>query len=90
MSRIDIRHAHDLPKAQARKAIDEIAGKLHERFQVDCGWDGDVLNFSRSGIDGHIVLGERELHVKAKLGFLAAMFKDPIESEILRVLKEKF
>jgi putative polyhydroxyalkanoate system protein len=90
MSRIDIRHAHSLPKAQARQAIDEIAGKLHERFQVDCGWDGDVLNFSRSGIDGHIVLEERELHVKAKLGFLAAMFKDPIESEILRVLKEKF
>ena len=90
MSRIDIRHAHSLPKAQARKAIDEIAGKLHERFQVDCGWDGDVLNFSRSGIDGHIFLEERELQVNATLGFLAAMFKDPIESEILRVLKEKF
>ncbi|HQQ58616.1 MAG TPA: polyhydroxyalkanoic acid synthase, partial [Thermomonas sp.] len=25
-----------------------------------------------------------------KLGFLAAMFKDPIESEIKRVLQEKF
>ena len=39
---------------------------------------------------GHIALEAEELHVHAKLGFLTAMFKDPIESEIKRVLKEKF
>ena len=90
MSRIDIRHAHSLPKAKARKAIEEVAKKLAERFQMEWSWTDDVLNFSRSGVDGHIVLGPDELHVHAKLGFLTAMFKDPIESEIKRVLKEKF
>ena len=70
--------------------VDEVAKKLAERFQMECGWDGDVLNFSRSGVDGHIELGPKDVHVSAKLGFLAAMFKDSIEGEIRRVLDEKF
>lgn len=90
MSRIDIRHAHALPKAKARKAIEEVAKKLAERFQMDWDWDGDVLNFSRSGVDGHIALEPKALHVSAKLGFLTAMFKEPIENEIKRVLSERF
>ncbi len=90
MSSIDIRHAHSLSAANARTAIEDIARKLQERFGVDYGWDGDTLNFSRSGIDGHIALADKALHVSAKLGFLAAMFKEPIEAEIQRVLKEKF
>ena len=90
MSRIDIRHAHSLSATSARQAIEEIAKKLQERFDVDYGWDGDTLKFSRSGIDGHIALADQALHVSAKLGFLAAMFKEPIEAEIKRVLKEKF
>ncbi|MFT4177901.1 MAG: polyhydroxyalkanoic acid system family protein [Thermomonas sp.] len=90
MSRIDIRHAHSLPKAKARKAIEEVAKKLAERFEMDWDWDGDVLNFTRSGVDGQIEVGAKDLHVHAKLGFLTAMFKDPIEDEIKRVLKERF
>lgn len=90
MSRIDLRHAHSLSAADARKAIEDIARKLQERFDVEYGWDGDTLNFSRSGIDGHIALADKALHVSAKLGFLAAMFKEPIEAEIKRVLREKF
>lgn len=90
MSRIDIRHAHAMPKAKARKAIEEVAKKLAERFEMDWDWDGDVLNFSRSGVDGHIALEPKALHVSAKLGFLTAMFKEPIENEIKRVLKERF
>ena len=90
MSRIDIRHAHSLPKAKARKAIEDVAKKLAEKFDMDYGWDGDILNFSRSGVYGAIELAAKELHVHAKLGSPTAMFKDPIESEIRRVLKEKF
>ncbi|WP_297831847.1 polyhydroxyalkanoic acid system family protein [Thermomonas sp.] len=90
MSRIEIRHAHSLTRAKAKKAIDEVAVKLAERFGIDYAWEGDALQFSRPGVDGEIALGEGELHVHAKLGFFAAMFKEPIESEIRRVLKEKF
>jgi len=90
MSRIDIRHAHSLPKAKARKAIEDVAKKLAEKFDMTYDWDGDTMNFSRSGVDGQIAMEPKALHVQAKLGFLTAMFKDPIESEIKRVLSEKF
>ena len=90
MSHIDIRHSHSLPPKQARKAVQEVAEKLGERFGMDYAWDGDTLNFSRSGVDGHIALAPDELHVTAKLGFLLAALKGPIEQEIRRVLKERF
>ncbi|KAG1385110.1 hypothetical protein G6F60_014961 [Rhizopus arrhizus] len=32
MSTIDVRHAHALPDAQARAAIEQVAAKLSERF----------------------------------------------------------
>ena len=90
MSSIDIRHQHSLSMPKARKAVEDIAKKLAAKFDMDYGWDGDILNFSRSGVDGAIELAAQELHVHAKLGFLTAMFKDPIENEIKRVLKERF
>ena len=61
MSRIDIRHPHSLSKAKARKAIEDVARKLAEKFDMDYGWEGDTLNFSRSGVDGHIVLGPGDI-----------------------------
>lgn len=90
MSGIDIRHPHSLPLPKARKAIEEVAEKLAERFEFEWEWDGDTLHFSRSGVDGRIALSPEELHVTAKLGFLVAMFKDSIEQEIRRVLGERF
>lgn len=76
--------------AQARQAVEEVASKLRERFDVDCRWNGDVLEFKRAGVDGRIELRDAALRVQAKLGFLAAMFKEPIEAEICRVLGERF
>ena len=90
MPSIDIRHPHTKTPAQARKAIEAMAKKLDERFGVIHDWDGDTLNFKRSGVDGKIRLGPKSLHVTAQLGFMLSMLKDPIESEIKRVLSEKF
>jgi putative polyhydroxyalkanoate system protein len=90
MSGIDIRHSHSLPHAKARKAVEEVAKKLSERFEIDYEWDGDTLNFNRAGVDGKIALMPKQLHVTAKLGFLVLAFKGPIEQEIRRVLDERF
>lgn len=90
MSHIDIRHAHNLPHDHARNAVEEVARKLGERFGAESRWEGDTLHFHRSGVDGHIALMPRQLHVYAKLGFLLSAMKGPIESEIRRVLDERF
>ena len=90
MPSIDIRHAHSLPPAKARKAVDEVARKLSERSGVDCEWDKDTLSFERSGVEGKIALKPKQLHVTAQLGFLLSALKGPIEAEIRRVLEERF
>jgi putative polyhydroxyalkanoate system protein len=90
MPSIDIRHSHSLAPGKARKAVEEVADKLADRFGVTCEWNGDTLNFARSGVDGHIALEPNELHVTAQLGFLLSALKGPIETEIRRVLEERF
>ena len=90
MSSIDIRHPHSLPSTKARKAVQEVADKLDDRFGMQSRWEGDVLHFTRSGVDGHIALEPNELHVTAKLGFLLSAMKGSIEQEIRRVLSERF
>jgi len=87
---IDIRHNHSMPMAQARRAVEEVAIKLGDRFGMDYRWEGDVLHFQRSGVDGHISLTPKQLHVTAKLGFLLSAMKGTIEQEIRRVLDERF
>ena len=87
---IDIRHSHSLTHAKARKAVEEVAKKLAERFEFDYGWEGDDMCFSRSGVDGKIALSPRQLHVTAKLGFLLSALQGTVENEIRRVLDEKF
>lgn len=90
MAGIDITHPHSLPPAKARTAVEAVAQKLSERFEMTYGWDGDTLNFSRSGVDGAIAVLPESLRVTAKLGFLLTAMRGPIEAEIRRVLAEKF
>ena len=91
MSSIDIRHDHSLAPTQAHQAVQEVAEKLAERFGVEYQWEGDsLLHFSRSGVNGQIALAPQQLRVTAQLGFLLGALKGPIESEIRRVLDERF
>ena len=76
--------------AKARKAVEEVAAKLAGKFGMAYRWNGNLLEFNRSGVDGHIALEPRELHVTAKLGFLLSAMKGPIEHEIRRYLDERF
>lgn len=90
MSHIDIHHPHSLAPQQARESVQHIAETLAQRFGVTYAWQGDHLQFQRSGVDGRVSLLPGALHVTAKLGFLLGAMKGPIEHEIRRVLDERF
>ncbi len=90
MPSIDITQPHDKSKKDARAAVDRVAEKIGERFQVSCGWEGDVLQFNRSGVHGEITLGKNDVRIVVNLGFLLSALKGPIESEIHRVLEREF
>ena len=89
MAKIDIRRKHHLSLAEARKAVNKLAKSIASEFDLDCGWEGNTLAFSRSGVDGHIALEKGEVHVYADLGFLMGVTKPMIEREIHRHLDEQ-
>lgn len=89
MAKIDIRRKHNLSLAAARKTVDKLAKSIAKEFDLEYGWDGDTMAFSRAGVDGHIALEKGAVHVYANLGFVMGMMKPMIESEINRHLDEQ-
>jgi len=90
MSLIDIRAFHKLGHAAARRAADDLAADLADKFEIDYGWDGNVIHFERTGVSGSITVEKREIHIKASLGFFLAMLKGRIEEEITEYLQSHF
>jgi putative polyhydroxyalkanoate system protein len=90
MSHIDIRRKHSRPLKEARAAIERVAEHIAEKFDVEYGWNGNSMEFSRGGVDGHIAVSGKEVHVTATLGFLLFAITGPIEREIERYLDEEF
>lgn len=90
MPSIDIRHPHSRSREDAHQAVDRVAEKIQERFDVCCDWDDDTLAFHRSGVDGEIRVLDREIHVLVNLGFLLMALRGPIENEIRRYLDREF
>ena len=78
------------PLKDARAAIERVAQHIAEKFDVEYGWDGNRMAFSRGGVDGQIAVSSKEVHVTATLGFLLGAIKGPIEREIQRYLDEEF
>ncbi len=90
MSHIHLRHAHTFDDAKARSAIDEIAQKLADKLGVVTQWEGNALNFQRSGVQGKIIMHPGDLEIDAKLGMLFSAMKSTVETELKRILKDKF
>ncbi|WP_370680842.1 polyhydroxyalkanoic acid system family protein [Comamonas sp. GB3 AK4-5] len=86
MSDIQIERAHQLGLPTARQHARSWADKAQAKFGVDCryeeGSDSDTLHFSGNGIDGQLLVTATTLSLQAELGFLAAMFKDQIETKL--------
>jgi len=90
MSTIDIRAFHRMKHADAQQAADELAGDLAEKFGIEYGWDEDMIHFQRPGVHGSIMVGDREIHIRAQLGFLLMMLQNQIEDEIKQYLRSHF
>jgi putative polyhydroxyalkanoate system protein len=86
MSDIRIRRAHAKPVAEARKDAERMAKQLKKDFELDYGWDGDVLRFERIGVEGELHVTAKEIRLDARLGFLLAFLKPRIETEVETIL----
>ncbi len=90
MSEINIRRTHGKSLKDARKAAKHLADELRDDLKMTYCWDGDVLDFQRSGVQGQLTLDKSDVAIEIKLGFLFSAFKPMIEQEIHKFLDENF
>ena len=86
MADIHIHRSHDLGLAKARKTAWKWAETVEEKFDMECtvieGKESDVVEFTRAGVDGRLLVTGDAFELEAKLGFLLGAFRHRIESEI--------
>ena len=70
MAAIAISKKHQLPHAAAKDAAQKIADDLSKRFDLECAWNGDDIEFERSGVSGTLHVGKSEVRLDCQLGFL--------------------
>jgi putative polyhydroxyalkanoate system protein len=90
MADINIHREHALGLAKARKVAWQWAEEVEKKFDMECtvteGETSDTVHFTRSGVNGQLIVAPDHFDLQAKLGFLLGAFSKTIESEILKNL----
>ena len=82
MAVINIKRQHTLGCSEARRRVEEVANSLQSQLHAEWTWDGDTLNFKRSGASGSVAVGDDYVEFKIKLGMLLSPMKGSIEKAI--------
>ncbi len=86
MPDIKIHRDHSLGLPKARKLAWQWAEQVEQKFDMSCtvieGETSDTVEFTRSGVNGRLIVAADHFDLDAKLGFLLGAFSKTIESEI--------
>jgi putative polyhydroxyalkanoate system protein len=86
MPDIKIHRTHQLGLAKARKVALQWAEDAEKKFDMECtileGESSDTVEFTRSGVNGTLIVAADHFDLNAKLGFLLGAFSKTIENEI--------
>ena len=92
MADLHLHREHTLGLARARKVAMKWAEDVESKLDMECtmieGDDEDVLEFTRSGVDGRMTVAATFFDLEAKLGFLLRPVLATIESEVRKQLEE--
>jgi putative polyhydroxyalkanoate system protein len=92
MPDIRIHRKHTLGLAQARKIAWKWAEDVEKKFDMACsvleGETSDTVEFTRSGVNGTLIVAADHFELDAKLGFLLGAFSRTIEAEIEKNLDD--
>lgn len=90
MADINIVQEHSLTPQNARAAAQKVADRLAKEYELACRWDGEVLRFERSGVEGSLTLAPRQAHMQIRLGLLFGVFAAKIESKVAENMRKVF
>ena len=92
MPDIRIHRDHRLGLTEARKVAWQWAEMVEHKFDMECsvleGETSDTVEFTRSGVNGTLIVAADHFDLHAKLGFLLGAFSKRIESEIEKNLDD--
>jgi putative polyhydroxyalkanoate system protein len=92
MADLKIHRPHQLGLARAREIAWQWAEEVEAKFGMECtvyeGESSDTVEFTRSGVNGQLVVAADHFDLSAKLGFLLGAFRKKIEEEIQKNLDE--
>ena len=90
MADIEIRRSHGVSVQDARAAAERIAAELEQRFGLRGEWQGDTFSFKRTGVNGFLTVGPRDLHLSVTLGLLLKAMRESIERAVVHKLDAVF
>jgi putative polyhydroxyalkanoate system protein len=90
MADINIVHEHKLTHKKAREAAQKVADSIADEYGLACEWEGDVLRFERSGVQGQLTLEKKKAEMFIRLGFLMSAFAPTIEAKVHENMKKVF
>jgi putative polyhydroxyalkanoate system protein len=86
MPDIRIHRNHKLGLKKARDVAWQWAEEVEKKFDMECtvleGETSDTVEFTRSGVNGTLIVAADHFDLNAKLGFLLGAFSKTIEGEI--------
>lgn len=87
MPDIRIRREHTLGLAKARRIAWKWAAEVEEKFGMQCsvleGDFSDTVSFTRSGVNGELIVAGDHFDLHARLGFVLGAFAKTIERQVL-------
>jgi len=92
MADLHLHREHSLGLARARKVALQWAEHVESELDMACtmieGDDEDVLEFTRSGVEGRMTVAANYFDLEATLGFLFKPFLGTIEAQVRKQLDE--
>ena len=86
MPDIRIHRKHALGLSKAREVAWKWAEQVDQKIDMECtvveGETSDTVEFTRSGVNGRLIVAADHFDLDAKLGFLLGAFSKTIEGEI--------
>ena len=82
MSDLKVVRKHTIGLKKAKVAAQKVADDLAQEYGMESTWAGNVLRFTRKGVDGALTVTKDEVVLDAKLGFLLSTFKHRIEEHV--------
>ncbi len=91
MPKLSIERRHGKANIEeVRKCVQDLAGKLKDRYQLEYSWRGDTLEFKRTGADGRIEMDREKVRLIMNISLVLTPIKGEIEKRTVRYMNEYF